>query len=105
MPRKSRHLTIAEKRDFFAKIARDTTGEFTMADKFKAIVEDTKTFQIELDLAAAQAKREEEARALERQPLGIPAGILQHLPPPIPQPLATPDHPHAQQNLHHRTHC
>lgn len=83
MPRKSRHLTIAEKRDFFAKIARDTTGEFSMADKFKAIVEDTKTFQIELDLAAAQAKREEEARALERQPLGIPAGILQHLPPPI----------------------
>lgn len=86
MPRRPRHLTIAEKRDFFAKIARDTAGEFTMADKFKAIVEDTKTFQLELDLAAAQEKREEEAKALERQRnISFQADLLQHLPPPLPR--------------------
>lgn len=84
MPRKSRHLTIKEKRDFFALIARDTSGEFSMSDKFKAIVEDTKHFQLELDLAAAQEKREEEAAALQRQrEVGIPYEILRHLPPPI----------------------
>ena len=84
MPRKPRHLTIAEKRDFFTSIARDTTGEFTVSDKFKAIVEDTKLFQLEIDLAAAQAKREEEAAALQRQQAtSWPAHLLEHLPPPL----------------------
>lgn len=55
-----------------------------MSDKFKAIVEDTKHFQLELDLAATQEKREEEAAALQRQrEVGIPYEILRHLPPPI----------------------
>ena len=84
MPRKPRHLTIAEKRDFFCKIARDNTDFYTMSDKFKAIVEDTKLFQLQLDLAAMQEKREEEAKALERQQ-NMPGlySILQHLPPPL----------------------
>lgn len=84
MPRKPRHLTIAEKRDFFTMIARDKSGEFTVSDKFKAIVEDTKLFQLEHDLAAAQAKREEEAAALQRQQaISWPAHLMEHLPPPL----------------------
>ena len=67
-------------------IARDKTGEFSTADKFKAIVEDTKLFQLEHDLAAAQAKREEEEQALQRQQAtSWPAHLLEHLPPPLKQ--------------------
>lgn len=84
MPRKPRHLTISEKRDFFTSIARDDSGEFTTADKFKAIVEDTKLFQLELELEEAKLKREEEAEEIRRQQaFRIPTHILQHLPPPI----------------------
>lgn len=84
MPRKPRHLTISEKRDFFTYIARDTSGDFTTADKFKAIVEDTKLFQLEMELEESKLKREEEAKALERQQ-NMPGlySILQHLPPPL----------------------
>lgn len=84
MPRKPRHLTIAEKRDFFTAIARDTTNEFTTADKFKAIVEDTKLFQLELELEESKRKRAEEAEAVRRQSqITLPSHLLQHLPPPI----------------------
>lgn len=84
MPRKPRHLTIPEKRDFFTSIARDKTGEFTTADKFKAIVEDTKLFQLELELEETKLKRAEEAAAAEHRPeYTIPPHLLQHLPPPI----------------------
>ena len=84
MPRKPRHLTIAEKRDFFTAIARDTTNEFSTADKFKAIVEDTKLFQLELELEESKLKREEEAEAVRRQSqINFPSHLLQHLPPPI----------------------
>lgn len=37
-------LSIAEKRTWLARIFRDTTGGYTDADKFKAMVEDTKLF-------------------------------------------------------------
>lgn len=95
MPRKPRHLTINEKRDFFCGIARDKSGEYSTADKFKAIVEDTKLFQLECDLAAAQAKREEEAKALERQKATIvPEYILRHLPPPLTRETDDEDEPH-----------
>ncbi len=83
MPRKPRHLTIAEKRDFFSMIARDKTGEFSTADKFKAIIEDTKLFELEIDLASAQQKREEEEEAARRQTLTGLNSLLAHLPPPI----------------------
>ena len=96
MPRKPRHLTIAEKRDFFTMIARDKSGEFSTADKFKAIVEDTKLFQLEHDLAAAQAKREEEEKALQRQQaISWPAHLLEHLPPPLNHHAPESDHPPA----------
>ena len=84
MPRKPRHLTISEKRDFFTTIARDTSGEFSTADKFKAIVEDTKLFQLELELEESKLKRKEEAEAVRRQSqFTLPSHLLQHLPPPI----------------------
>lgn len=84
MPRKPRHLTISEKRDFFTSIARDTSGEFTTSDKFKAIVEDTKLFQLELELEESRLKRAEEAEAARRQSqFHVPSYLLQHLPPPI----------------------
>lgn len=40
-------LSIEEKRIWLAKIFRDETGEFTQADKFKALVEDTKLASLE----------------------------------------------------------
>lgn len=84
MPRKPRHLTIAEKRDFFTAIARDTTNEFSTADKFKAIVEDTKLFQLELELEESKLKSAKEAEAVRRQSqINFPSHLLQHLPPPI----------------------
>lgn len=84
MPRKPRHLTIAEKRDFFTAIARDKTNEFSTADKFKAIVEDTKLFQLELELEESKLKRAEEAEAVRSQSqFTLPSHLLQHLPPPI----------------------
>lgn len=84
MPRKPRHLTIAEKRDFFTSIARDTSGEFTTADKFKAIVEDTKLFQLEMEIEETKLQRAEEAEAVRRQSqFTLPSHLLAHLPPPI----------------------
>lgn len=41
-----RFLTIAEKREWLARIFRDTTGEYTDADKFKAMVEDTRLAEL-----------------------------------------------------------
>lgn len=59
--RKPRHLTMREKRDFMARVVRDQSGEFTMTEKFKAIVEDTKLAELD----AAAAKEEAEAAAAE----------------------------------------
>lgn len=39
-------LTIAEKREWLARIFRDATGEYTDADKFKAMREDTRLLEI-----------------------------------------------------------
>ena len=39
-------LTIAEKRAWLARIFRDTTGEYTDADKFKAMREDTRLCEL-----------------------------------------------------------
>ena len=75
--RKKRHLTIEEKRDWLAYVFRDESGEFSQADKFKAMTEDTR-------LAVLQA----EQKAAE-QPAAAPAAtplpdILEFLPPPLP---------------------
>lgn len=39
-------LTIAEKRAWLARIFRDITGEYTDADKFKAMREDTRLLEL-----------------------------------------------------------
>ncbi|MBR5523590.1 MAG: hypothetical protein IKV82_09020 [Akkermansia sp.] len=74
--RKKRHLSIEEKRDWLAYVFRDESGEFSQADKFKAMTEDTR-------LAVLQA----EQKAAE-QPAAAPAAplpdILDFLPPPLP---------------------
>lgn len=45
--RKKRHLTIDEKRDWLASIFRDESGDFSQADKFKALAEDTRLAQLQ----------------------------------------------------------
>lgn len=70
MPRKPKHLTLREKRDFLAKVLRDTGREFTHADKFKAIIEDTK-------LEALQLERE--AISPEKPTAEIESAEAQHL--------------------------
>ncbi len=77
MPRKQRHLTIKEKRDFFATIARDKSGEYSTADKFKAIIEDTKLLEIEKTEAEAEEIRQKAERP------AFPDHLLAHLPPPL----------------------
>ncbi len=68
---KSRHLTLAEKRDWLADIFRDESGEYSQADKFKAMAEDTRLAQLETE-AAPPPK--------EKSP---PEGLLDMLPPPL----------------------
>ena len=70
--RKKRHLTIEEKRDWLAGIFRDESGEFSQADKFKAMAEDTR-------LAILQAEKEERPPAAS----GPPPGLFDQLPPPV----------------------
>lgn len=52
MPRKSKHLTLREKRDYLAKVLRDPSSEYSNADKFKAIIEDTKLEALQLEREA-----------------------------------------------------
>lgn len=52
MPRKPKHLTLREKRDYLAKVLRDTGSEYSNADKFKAIIEDTKLEALQLEREA-----------------------------------------------------
>lgn len=68
--RKKKHLTIEEKRDWLACVFRDTSGEYSQADKFKAMAEDTR-------LAMLQ---EEKEPAPEPQPRVTE--LLSALPPP-----------------------
>ncbi len=39
---KNKHLSISEKRDWLASLFRDSSGEISQAEKFKAMVEDTR---------------------------------------------------------------
>ena len=71
----SRHLTIDEKRDWLADIFRDSSGEYSQGDKFKAMIEDTK-LAIMLE---EESRKNAEDRANE--PV-INHSILAHLPPP-----------------------
>ncbi len=69
---RTRHLTLAEKRDWLAGIFRDESGEFSQADKFKAMVEDTRLAQLQ-----------EEKEAPPPTAHLPPPGLLDMLPPPV----------------------
>lgn len=71
---RKKFLTIEEKRSWLACIFRDESGEYSQADKFKAMIEDTRLAMLEQEAAkpAGQA-------ALP----GFPAELLAHLPPPL----------------------
>lgn len=70
---KKKFLSIEEKRTWLADIFRDTSGEFSQADKFKAMIEDTRLAMLEA----------EAAKPAEPALPGIPAALLAHLPPPL----------------------
>lgn len=55
-------LTIDEKREWLARIFRDTSGEYTDADKFKAMVEDTHLAMISQNQQINPAKRNKKYR-------------------------------------------
>lgn len=71
---KKKFLSIEEKRTWLAAIFRDSSGEFSQADKFKAMIEDTRLAMLEA----------ESAKSAEPALPGIPAALLAHLPPPLP---------------------
>lgn len=78
--RKKRHLSIDEKRDWLAGIFRDDSGEFTQADKFKALAEDTKLAQLQ---AEEQAKANPPADDKKSPDASDALRLLSFLPPPL----------------------
>lgn len=73
--RKKRHLSIEEKRDWLAAVFRDESGEYSQADRFKAMVEDTR-------LAMLENEKKDPAPP---PPPALDLDLLAHLPPPLPQ--------------------
>ena len=73
--RKKRHLSIEEKRDWLANIFRDASGEYTQADKFKALAEDTKLAQLQAEEAKADTKQASPQEDILK--------LLAMLPPPL----------------------
>lgn len=76
MAKRPKFLSVDEKRSWLAGIFRDTSGEYSQADKFKAMIEDTR-----LAMLADEAAKPAAAVA----PPGMPAELLAHLPPPLRQ--------------------
>ena len=72
--KKKKHLTIDEKRDWLANIFRDESGEYSKADKFKAMAEDTR-------LAQLLEEQKEAAHKSAPEQLDFPL-LSAHLPPP-----------------------
>ncbi len=72
--RKKRHLSIEEKRDWLASVFRDESGEYTQADRFKAMVEDTRLAMLE---------NEQKEAAAPPPPPALDLDLLAHLPPPL----------------------
>lgn len=68
--KKKKHLTIDEKRDWLASVFRDTSGEYSQADKFKAMTEDTRLAMLEADKSPPPPE----------QPS---LNLLEQLPPPL----------------------
>lgn len=72
--RKKRHLTIEEKRDWLACVFRDESGEYSQADRFKAMVEDTRLAMLE--------QEQKESESAPKTP-ALDLDLLAHLPPPL----------------------
>lgn len=66
--KKKKHLTIDEKRDWLACVFRDTSGEFSQADKFKAMAEDTRLAMLEEEKAPPPQQEAPSLRLLEQLP-------------------------------------
>ena len=75
--RKKRHLTIDEKRDWLARIFRDESGDFSQADKFKALAEDTR-------LAQLQEEKQNTTPTTNSKP-AINEQFIDWLPPAMPE--------------------
>ncbi len=71
---KKKYLSIEEKRGWLADIFRDSSGEYSQADKFKAMIEDTR-----LAMLAEESGKNAQQPTLP----GIPVALLEHLPPPM----------------------
>lgn len=69
-------LSTEEKRRWLARVFRDTDGEYSQADKFKALVEDTKLAALQQE--EEEFKRQREAGAAPQDPI---LTLLQSLPP------------------------
>ncbi len=75
---KRKHLSISEKRDWLASLFRDETGEISQAEKFKAMVEDTRLAMLtqEKHSSKSAAKSSEENFSLFTHlplPLNLPS--------------------------------
>ncbi|MDO4410919.1 MAG: hypothetical protein Q4C05_06535 [Akkermansia sp.] len=74
--KQSKTLSIEEKRIWLAEVFRDPHGEYTQADKFKALVEDTKLALIQQE--AEQASKIEESPSNEANSF---ASLIRQIPP------------------------
>lgn len=71
---KRKYLSISEKRDWLARIFRDDTGDVSQAEKFKAMVEDTRLASL-TEGKALKSPQEEVKRQWQ---------LLEHLPAALP---------------------
>lgn len=69
-------LSTEEKRRWLARVFRDTDGEYSQADKFKALVEDTKLATLQQE--EEEFKRRQETGTAEQDPI---LALLRAIPP------------------------
>lgn len=69
-------LSTEEKRRWLARVFRDKDGEYSQADKFKALVEDTKLAALQQE--EEEFKRRQETGAGTQDPI---LALLQAIPP------------------------
>lgn len=72
--RKPAHLSLDEKRRWLAAVFRDESGEYSQADKFKALAEDTRLAVLQQEAEKRQTPADENVAP------ELP--LLQSLPPP-----------------------
>ncbi len=73
---RKKHLSISEKRDWLASLFRDTTGEISQAEKFKAMVEDTRLAMLSEEKAASKSSKADKSDEPQIQLIEL----LSHLP-------------------------